>query len=159
MDLRKLGHVLALAKAENFARAAESVHLSQPAFSRRGQDSLSQRDNAEMSCQIQRRVERDLCDVLSFQLCAKSVFRPEDNYVRLGRHARGDQQVIALQAPQLGRITAEAQTVRDLRKQHRRKLERTEGVCKQFLAGDLFPENRMSAPTIELDRELLHQGD
>jgi len=34
VDLRKLRHVLALAEAENFARAADSVHLSQPAFSR-----------------------------------------------------------------------------------------------------------------------------
>lgn len=34
MDIRKLRHALALAEAGSFARAAESVHLSQPAFSR-----------------------------------------------------------------------------------------------------------------------------
>ncbi|MCY0854714.1 LysR family transcriptional regulator [Cupriavidus sp. D39] len=34
MDLRRLSHVLALADALHFARAAERVHLSQPAFSR-----------------------------------------------------------------------------------------------------------------------------
>ncbi len=34
MDLRRLGHVLALADTLHFARAAERVHLSQPAFSR-----------------------------------------------------------------------------------------------------------------------------
>lgn len=34
MDLKRLKHVLALADERNFARAAERVHLSQPAFSR-----------------------------------------------------------------------------------------------------------------------------
>ncbi len=34
MDLRRLSHVLALADTLHFARAAERVHLSQPAFSR-----------------------------------------------------------------------------------------------------------------------------
>ena len=34
MDLRRLGHVVALADELHFARAAERVHLSQPAFSR-----------------------------------------------------------------------------------------------------------------------------
>lgn len=34
MELRKLRHVVALAKCGSFALAAESVHLSQPAFSR-----------------------------------------------------------------------------------------------------------------------------
>ncbi len=34
MDLKRLRHVLALAKEMNFIRAAEKVHLSQPAFSR-----------------------------------------------------------------------------------------------------------------------------
>lgn len=34
MDLRRLSHVLALADALHFARAAARVHLSQPAFSR-----------------------------------------------------------------------------------------------------------------------------
>lgn len=34
MDLRRLSHVLALADELHFARAAERVHLSQPAFSR-----------------------------------------------------------------------------------------------------------------------------
>ncbi|QOT78083.1 LysR family transcriptional regulator [Cupriavidus basilensis] len=34
MDLRRLSHVLALADVLHFARAAERVHLSQPAFSR-----------------------------------------------------------------------------------------------------------------------------
>ncbi|HEY8050111.1 MAG TPA: LysR family transcriptional regulator [Ramlibacter sp.] len=34
MDLRRLQHVVALADAANFRRAAEQVHLSQPAFSR-----------------------------------------------------------------------------------------------------------------------------
>ncbi|WP_179404461.1 LysR family transcriptional regulator [Burkholderia guangdongensis] len=34
MDLRRLGHVVALADECHFARAAERVHLSQPAFSR-----------------------------------------------------------------------------------------------------------------------------
>ena len=34
MDLRRLGHVLALAEELHFARAAARVHLSQPAFSR-----------------------------------------------------------------------------------------------------------------------------
>lgn len=34
MDLKRLRHVLALAQEMNFIRAAEKVHLSQPAFSR-----------------------------------------------------------------------------------------------------------------------------
>jgi DNA-binding transcriptional LysR family regulator len=34
MDLKRLGHLLALAEELHFARAAERVHLSQPAFSR-----------------------------------------------------------------------------------------------------------------------------
>lgn len=34
MDLRKLRHVLALDELGNFARAADAVHLTQPAFSR-----------------------------------------------------------------------------------------------------------------------------
>jgi len=34
MDLRRLNHVVALADTLHFARAAEQVHLSQPAFSR-----------------------------------------------------------------------------------------------------------------------------
>ena len=34
MDLRRLGHLVALADERHFARAAERVHLSQPAFSR-----------------------------------------------------------------------------------------------------------------------------
>jgi DNA-binding transcriptional LysR family regulator len=34
MDLRRLQHVVALAEEANFRRAAERVHLSQPAFSR-----------------------------------------------------------------------------------------------------------------------------
>jgi DNA-binding transcriptional LysR family regulator len=34
MDLRRLQHVVALADTANFRRAAEQVHLSQPAFSR-----------------------------------------------------------------------------------------------------------------------------
>ncbi|CAG2129606.1 HTH-type transcriptional regulator GltC [Cupriavidus yeoncheonensis] len=34
MDLRRLNHVIALADTLHFARAAEQVHLSQPAFSR-----------------------------------------------------------------------------------------------------------------------------
>lgn len=34
MDLRRLSHVVALADTLHFARAAQAVHLSQPAFSR-----------------------------------------------------------------------------------------------------------------------------
>ncbi|MDN3919707.1 LysR family transcriptional regulator [Roseateles violae] len=34
MDLKRLGHLVALADTRHFARAAERVHLSQPAFSR-----------------------------------------------------------------------------------------------------------------------------
>ena len=34
MDLKRLGHLVALADERHFARAAERVHLSQPAFSR-----------------------------------------------------------------------------------------------------------------------------
>jgi DNA-binding transcriptional LysR family regulator len=34
MDLKRLGHLLALEEERHFARAAERVHLSQPAFSR-----------------------------------------------------------------------------------------------------------------------------
>lgn len=34
MDLKRLGHVVALADESNFRRAAQAVHLSQPAFSR-----------------------------------------------------------------------------------------------------------------------------
>ena len=34
VDLKRLGHLLALAEERHFARAAERVHLSQPAFSR-----------------------------------------------------------------------------------------------------------------------------
>jgi DNA-binding transcriptional LysR family regulator len=34
IDLRRLGHLVALADERHFARAAERVHLSQPAFSR-----------------------------------------------------------------------------------------------------------------------------
>ena len=34
MDLRKLKHVVALSEEKNFSRAADKVHLSQPAFSR-----------------------------------------------------------------------------------------------------------------------------
>ena len=34
MDLKRMGHVVALADARHFGRAAEQCHLSQPAFSR-----------------------------------------------------------------------------------------------------------------------------
>jgi DNA-binding transcriptional LysR family regulator len=34
LDLKRLGHVVALADERNFRRAAQAVHLSQPAFSR-----------------------------------------------------------------------------------------------------------------------------
>ncbi|MES3002553.1 MAG: LysR family transcriptional regulator [Pseudomonadota bacterium] len=34
MDIRRMGHVVALAEARNFGKAAALVHLSQPAFSR-----------------------------------------------------------------------------------------------------------------------------
>jgi len=34
LDLKRLGHVIALVEERHFARAAERVHLSQPAFSR-----------------------------------------------------------------------------------------------------------------------------
>ncbi|MEO7392643.1 MAG: LysR family transcriptional regulator [Ramlibacter sp.] len=34
MDLKRLGHLVALAEERNFRRASERVHLSQPAFSR-----------------------------------------------------------------------------------------------------------------------------
>src|SRR5687767_13169743 len=34
MDLRRMQHVIALAEERNFGRAADRVHLSQPAFSR-----------------------------------------------------------------------------------------------------------------------------
>jgi DNA-binding transcriptional LysR family regulator len=34
MDLRRLEHLLALAEERHFGRAADQVHLSQPAFSR-----------------------------------------------------------------------------------------------------------------------------
>ena len=34
MDLRKLKHIVALSEEKNFSRAADRVHLSQPAFSR-----------------------------------------------------------------------------------------------------------------------------
>jgi DNA-binding transcriptional LysR family regulator len=34
MDLKRLSHIVAVAKARNFARAAEQVHLSQPALTR-----------------------------------------------------------------------------------------------------------------------------
>ena len=34
MDLKRLGHLVALAEERNFARAAKRMHLSQPAFSR-----------------------------------------------------------------------------------------------------------------------------
>lgn len=34
MDIRRMGHVVALAEARNFGKAAGLVHLSQPAFSR-----------------------------------------------------------------------------------------------------------------------------
>jgi DNA-binding transcriptional LysR family regulator len=57
MDLRRYQHIVALADARNFRRAAETVHLSQPAFCRSFQAaeaelglSLFERGGAEIRC-------------------------------------------------------------------------------------------------------------
>lgn len=57
MELKRLKHLLALADERNFGRAADSVHLSQPAFSRSVQAAeaelgmqLFERGNAAVSC-------------------------------------------------------------------------------------------------------------
>jgi DNA-binding transcriptional LysR family regulator len=42
MDLRRLAHIVALAEERHFGRAAEKVHLSQPAFSRSIQSAESE---------------------------------------------------------------------------------------------------------------------
>lgn len=44
MDLKRLKHLIALADERNFARAAERVHLSQPAFSRSIQSAEAELD-------------------------------------------------------------------------------------------------------------------
>ena len=57
MDLKRMGHVVALADARHFGRAAEQCHLSQPAFSRSilaAEDELGlllfNRGTAEVTC-------------------------------------------------------------------------------------------------------------
>ena len=57
MDLKRLGHLVALAAERNFRRAARTVHLSQPAFSRSIQAAeaelgltLFERASAEVRC-------------------------------------------------------------------------------------------------------------
>lgn len=57
MELKRLNHLVALAQERNFGRAASSVHLSQPAFSRSIQAAeaefglqLFDRGSAEVSC-------------------------------------------------------------------------------------------------------------
>lgn len=57
MDLKRLKHLVALADERNFGRAAERVHLSQPAFSRSVQAAESElgmqlfdRGNLDVSC-------------------------------------------------------------------------------------------------------------
>ena len=57
MDLKRLQHLVALADERNFSRAAERVHLSQPAFSRSVQAAeaelglhLFDRGNLEVTC-------------------------------------------------------------------------------------------------------------
>lgn len=57
MDIRRLSHLVALADERNFGRAADSVHLSQPAFSRSVQAAeaefglkLFDRGTVEASC-------------------------------------------------------------------------------------------------------------
>ena len=57
MDLKRLQHLVALADERNFSRAAERVHLSQPAFSRSVQAAESElglqlfdRGNLEVTC-------------------------------------------------------------------------------------------------------------
>jgi DNA-binding transcriptional LysR family regulator len=57
MELKRLKHLVALADERNFGRAAASVHLSQPAFSRSVQAAetelgmqLFERGNADVSC-------------------------------------------------------------------------------------------------------------
>ena len=57
MDLKRMAHLVALADERNFGRAAERVHLSQPAFSRSVQAAetelgmqLFDRGNLEVSC-------------------------------------------------------------------------------------------------------------
>ena len=57
MDIKRLKHLVALADERNFGRAAERVHLSQPAFSRSVQSAeaelglqLFDRGSLEVSC-------------------------------------------------------------------------------------------------------------
>ena len=57
MDIKRLKHLVALAEERNFGRAAERVHLSQPAFSRSVQNAeaelglqLFDRGSLEVSC-------------------------------------------------------------------------------------------------------------
>jgi DNA-binding transcriptional LysR family regulator len=57
MDMKRLNHLVALAEERNFRKAAERVHLTQPAFSRSIQAAeaewnlrLFDRDNAQVRC-------------------------------------------------------------------------------------------------------------
>ena len=57
MDLKRMAHLVALADEQNFGRAAECMHLSQPAFSRSVQAAAAElkmqlfdRGNLEVSC-------------------------------------------------------------------------------------------------------------
>jgi DNA-binding transcriptional LysR family regulator len=59
MDLKRLDHLVALADARNFSRAAERVHLTQPAFSRSVQAAeaelglqLFDRGSREVTCTV-----------------------------------------------------------------------------------------------------------
>src|SRR5271156_685501 len=59
MDLRRLDHLVALADTRNFSRAAERVHLTQPAFSRSVQAAeaelglqLFDRGGREVTCTV-----------------------------------------------------------------------------------------------------------
>lgn len=58
MDLRRLSHVVVLAEELHFVRAAERVHLSQPAFSR-----SIQTIEAELGLRLFERGERGVSDV------------------------------------------------------------------------------------------------
>lgn len=121
MDLRRLKHVVALATHASFARAAEVVHLSQPAFSRSIQ-SLEEELGVELFTRGQRRItptaygklvveraQRMLTEAKGLQRDVKRMRASEFGEISFGC---GPIPAAALLEPMLTRITRDHPSIR-----------------------------------------------